>query len=145
VCAILRRARRRRAPGRRARFGHRSDARPRPAGENFGALLASQQVGGDQLEAMLASLEDVFDPRRMHEGQAWRLLRTGTGQVRLFEYEIDGRSVLRITPNADSAGEFVAEVVPYNVRVTPSKSAATSTRRPRRSSRQCRRRVSSPI
>ena len=87
-------------------------------GENFGALLASQQVGGDQLEAMLASLEDVFDPRRMHEGQAWRLLRTGTGQVRLFEYEIDGRSVLRITPNADSAGEFIAEVVPYNVRVS---------------------------
>ena len=67
---------------------------------------------------MLASLEGVFDPRRMHEGQAWRLLRTGNGLVRLFEYQIDGRSVLRITPNADTAGEFVAEVVPYNVRVT---------------------------
>ena len=87
-------------------------------GENFGTLLASQQIGSDQLEAMLAALEGVFDPRRMHEGQAWRLLRTGNGQVRLFEYEIDGRSVLRITPNADTAGEFVAEVVPYNVRVT---------------------------
>jgi len=87
-------------------------------GENFGTLLASQQIGRDQLEAMLASLEGVFDPRRMHEGQAWRLLRTGDGLVRQFEYEIDGRSVLRITPNADTAGEFVAEVVPYNVRVT---------------------------
>ena len=87
-------------------------------GENFGTLLTRQQIGSDQLEAMLASLEGVFDPRRMHEGQAWRLLRTGNGQVRLFEYEIDGRSVLRITPNTDTAGEFVAEVVPYNVRVT---------------------------
>jgi hypothetical protein len=86
-------------------------------GENFGTLLTRQQIGSDQLEAMLASLEGVFDPRRMHEGQAWRLLRTGNGQVRLFEYEIDGRSVLRITPNTDTAGEFVAEVVPYNVRV----------------------------
>jgi murein DD-endopeptidase MepM/ murein hydrolase activator NlpD len=87
-------------------------------GENFGTLLANQQIGSDQLEAMLASLEGVFDPRRMHEGQAWRLQQTGNGQVRLFEYEIDGRSVLRITPNADTAGEFVAEVVPYDVRVT---------------------------
>jgi murein DD-endopeptidase MepM/ murein hydrolase activator NlpD len=87
-------------------------------GENFGALLGSQQVGSEQLEAMLSSLEGVFDARRVREGQAWRLLRTGNGAVRLFEYEIDGRSVLRITPNADAAGEFVAEVVPYDVRVT---------------------------
>src|SRR5206468_3871853 len=86
-------------------------------GENFGALLAGQQIG-DQLEAMLASLEGVFDPRRMHQGQAWRLERSSGGAVRLFEYEIDGRSVLRITPNTDTTGEFVAEVVPYDVRVT---------------------------
>ena len=115
----VRRARRRGAPGRRARLGHAisTPGHVRP-GENFGSLLANQQIGSDQLEAMLASLEGVFDPRRMHEGQAWRLLRTGNGQVRLFEYEIDGRSVLGITPNTDTAGEFVAEVVPYNVRVT---------------------------
>lgn len=87
------------------------------SGENFGSLLASQQIGSDQLEAMLASLEGVFDPRRLHEGQAWRLLRTAAGQVRLFEYEIDGRSVLRITPSEEIAGEFVAEVVPYDVHV----------------------------
>jgi len=87
-------------------------------GENFGALLAGQQIGSDQLEAMLASLEGVFDPRRMHQGQAWRLERSSEGAVRLFEYEIDGRSVLRITPNTDTTGEFVAEVVPYDVRVT---------------------------
>ena len=41
-----------------------------------------------------------------------------TGQVRLFEYEIDGRSVLRITRREDVKGEFVAEVVPYHVQVT---------------------------
>jgi murein DD-endopeptidase MepM/ murein hydrolase activator NlpD len=87
-------------------------------GENFGGLLASQQIGSDQLEAMLASLEGVFDPRRMREGQAWRLEQTHAGQVRLFEYEIDGRSVLRITPNEHLAGEFIAEVVPYDVHVT---------------------------
>src|SRR4029079_14127683 len=87
-------------------------------GENFGTLLASQQIGRDQLEAMLASLEGVFDPRRMHEGQAWRLLRTGDGLVRQFEYEIDGRSVLRITPNADTAGEVGDEAAAYHARGT---------------------------
>ena len=36
----------------------------------------------------------------------------------LFEYEIDGRSVLRVTPTAERPGEFAAEVVPYDVHVT---------------------------
>ena len=36
----------------------------------------------------------------------------------MFEYEIDGRSVLRITPRTDVPGEFIAEVVPYDVQVT---------------------------
>ena len=99
-------------------------------GENFGSLLANQRIGSDQLEAMLASLEGVFDPRGCTKARRGGSA-TGNGQVKLFEYEIDGRSVLRITPNADTAGEFVAEVVPYDVRVTRAKSAATSTGRRR--------------
>ena len=87
-------------------------------GENLGGLLGSLDLGGDQIEAMLASLEGVFDPRRVHQGNAWRIERLDTGQVRLFEYEIDGRSVLRLTPREDMKGEFVAEVVPYHVQVT---------------------------
>ena len=87
-------------------------------GQSFGALLEANGITGSQLEAMLASLEGIFDPRRMREGQAWRIDRATAGDVRLLEYEIDGRSVLRITPTADPAGEFIAEVVPYDVRVT---------------------------
>ena len=102
----------------RARLGHGSDARPRPARRNFGTLLASQQIGSDQLEAMLASLEGVVRPAQDARGPgvAAPADRQRTGAA--VRYEIDGRSVLRITPNADTAGEFVAEVVPYNVRVT---------------------------
>jgi murein DD-endopeptidase MepM/ murein hydrolase activator NlpD len=87
-------------------------------GENFGSLLQRQGIDDEQREGILASLEGVFDPRRMHEGQAWRLDRAATGEVRLLEYEIDGRSVLRVTPIGERPGEFTAEVVPYDVRVT---------------------------
>jgi murein DD-endopeptidase MepM/ murein hydrolase activator NlpD len=87
-------------------------------GQNLGSLLGGLDVGGGQVEAMLASLPGVFDPRRMREGQAWRLLRAGDGAVRLFEYEIDGRSVLRVQPQSGSGGRFMAEVVPYDVHTT---------------------------
>jgi murein DD-endopeptidase MepM/ murein hydrolase activator NlpD len=88
------------------------------SGENFGSLLRSQQVPGTEVEAVLASLEGVFDARHVRDGQEWRLQRTDAGQTRLFEYEIDGRSVLRILPRHDAPGEFTAEVVPYDVRTT---------------------------
>ena len=48
----------------------------------------------------------------MHEGQAWRVDCAASGQVKLLEYEIDGRSVLRVTPTVERPGEFAAEVVP---------------------------------
>src|SRR6478752_4298237 len=87
-------------------------------GENFGSLLRNRGIDDEQREAILASLEGVFDPRRMHEGQAWRVDRAASGQVKLLEYEIDGRSVLRVTPTVERPGEFAAEVVPYDVHVT---------------------------
>src|SRR4029079_8999114 len=87
-------------------------------GENFGSLLHNQGIDDDQREAILASLEGIFDPRRMHEGQAWRVIRAESGDGTLLEDDIDGRSVLRVTPAPERPGEFVAEVVPYDVHVT---------------------------
>jgi murein DD-endopeptidase MepM/ murein hydrolase activator NlpD len=84
-------------------------------GENFGALLRANQVSGIEREAILASLEGVFDARHVREGQAWRLIRDDQQRVRLFEYEIDGRSLLRVAPRSNGAGEFAAEVIPYDV------------------------------
>jgi murein DD-endopeptidase MepM/ murein hydrolase activator NlpD len=87
-------------------------------GENLGSLLGALNLGGGQAEGVLASIQGVFDPRRMRVGQAWRLRRADDGAVRLFEYEIDGRSVLRVLPRPGDAGEFVAVVAPYDVRTT---------------------------
>ena len=53
-------------------------------GETLGSLLRSQGIAGDEVEAMLASLEGVFDARRMRNGQSWRLERTDTGHTRTF-------------------------------------------------------------
>lgn len=87
------------------------------SGESFGSLLRSQGVAGDEVESMLASLEGVFDARHVRNGQSWRLERAG-GHTRAFEYEIDGRSVLRIAPGVNDSSEFAAEVIPYDVRTT---------------------------
>ena len=54
----------------------------------------------------------------MRNGQSWRLERTDTGHTRAFEYEIDGRSLLRIAPAGNDSSEFAAEVIPYDVKTT---------------------------
>jgi murein DD-endopeptidase MepM/ murein hydrolase activator NlpD len=87
-------------------------------GETLGSLLRSQGIAGDEVEAMLASLEGVFDARRMRDGQSWRLERTDTGHTRAFEYEIDGRSLLRIAPAGRDSTEFAAEVITYDIKTT---------------------------
>jgi murein DD-endopeptidase MepM/ murein hydrolase activator NlpD len=92
-------------------------------GENFGSLLRSQGVATDEVEGMLASLEGVFDARRVRNGQSWRLERTDTGHARAFEYEIDGRSLLRIAPAGHDSSEFAAEVIPYDVKTTTTQVA----------------------
>jgi murein DD-endopeptidase MepM/ murein hydrolase activator NlpD len=86
------------------------------SGESFGSLLRTQGVAGDEVEGMLASLEGVFDARRVRNGQSWRLERTDTGRTRVFEYEIDGRSLLRIAPAGSDSTEFAAEVIPYDIK-----------------------------
>src|SRR4029453_12721003 len=87
-------------------------------GENFGSLLRSQGVATDEVEGVLAALEGVFDARRVRNGQSWRLERTDTGHTRAFEYEIDGRSLLRIAPAGNNSSEFAAEGIPYEEKAT---------------------------
>ncbi len=88
------------------------------SGQTLGTILGSLDLGPGQVEGVLASLEGVFDARRVRDGQAWRLQRTDAALVRLFEYEVDGRSVLRVVPRPDGSGEFVASLVPYDVHTT---------------------------
>lgn len=88
-----------------------------PDGATLGSLLARHGLPSATIESMLASLEGVFDARRVRSGQAYRFERVDDGRVRFLEYEIDGRSFLRLLPR-EASPEFVAEVVPYAVTTT---------------------------
>ena len=91
-----------------------------PDGATMGSLLAGQDLVPDDVEGMLASIEGIFDARRVRTGQAFRVERSTEGGVRLFEYEIDPRSLLRLLPMPASPHDFTAEVVPYAVTTTTS-------------------------
>jgi murein DD-endopeptidase MepM/ murein hydrolase activator NlpD len=86
-----------------------------PDGATMGSLLAGQNLVPDDVEGMLASIEGIFDARRVRTGQAFRVERSDEGRARLFEYEIDLLSFLRLLPMSASPHEFTAEVVPYTV------------------------------
>lgn len=89
-----------------------------PEGATMGSLLGRQGLVPDDIEGMLASIEGIFDARRVRTGQAYRVERTREGRARLFEYEIDPLSFLRLLPASTSPHAFTAEVVPYAVTTT---------------------------
>ncbi len=84
-------------------------------GATMGSLLGRHGLASEDVEGMLASIEGIFDARRVRAGQAYRVERTHEGRARLFEYEIDPLSFLRLLPASTSPHEFTAEVVPYAV------------------------------
>ena len=64
----------------------------------MGSLLVRHGLAPDDIEGMLASIEGIFDARRVRTGQAYRVERSDDGRARLFEYEIDPLSFLRLLP-----------------------------------------------
>ena len=86
-----------------------------PHGATMGSLLTRQGVVSADVEGMLASIEGIFDARRVRTGQAYRVERSDQGRVWLFEYEIDPLSFLRLLPAPPSDNAFTAEVIPYSV------------------------------
>lgn len=90
-----------------------------PPGTTLGGLLSRHGLLTDDVEGMLASIEGIFDARRVRAGQPYRLERADSGRVRLFEYEINPFGFLRLRP-ATSPHEFTAEVVPYAVTTVAS-------------------------
>lgn len=86
-----------------------------PSGATLGTLLVRHQLLPPDVEGMLAAIEGIFDARRVRAGQPYRLERGFDGRARLFEYEIDPLSFLRLSPHGEEPHVFAAEVVPYDV------------------------------
>jgi murein DD-endopeptidase MepM/ murein hydrolase activator NlpD len=76
------------------------------------SMLRTHGLGTSAIEQVVAASRAVFDPRRLRSQQPFLLERTVDGALRLFEYEIDADSFLRVTPASDNTDGVRAEVVP---------------------------------
>jgi murein DD-endopeptidase MepM/ murein hydrolase activator NlpD len=73
------------------------------------SMLRTHGLAADVVQEVVAAARAVFDPRRLRTLQPFFLERTIDGALRLFEYEIDADSFLRITHAPD---RLRAEVLP---------------------------------
>jgi len=84
-----------------------------PPRTTLAALFETHELLAEEAVAIIASIGDKFDLRRVRAGQPYRLDRFFDGRLREFEYEIDldRRVVVRRHDAAGAAG-FEAELVP---------------------------------
>ena len=76
------------------------------------SMLRQHGLAADAVQSVVTAARAVFDPRKLRTLQPFLLERTLDGALRLFEYEIDADSFLRIARAPDAAGGLRAEVLP---------------------------------
>jgi murein DD-endopeptidase MepM/ murein hydrolase activator NlpD len=86
-----------------------------PPRATLATLLRDLEIQADLIPTIIEKTGAVFDPRRLHAGNAYRLVRTTDGLLRDFQYEIDTDRYLRLaaTPG-EEATTLHAEIVPYD-------------------------------
>jgi murein DD-endopeptidase MepM/ murein hydrolase activator NlpD len=83
-----------------------------PRSTTLDTLLRGHGVADDAAVNVVHAAARVFDPRRLRSLQPFSLERTVEGALRLFEYEVDARTFLRVTPAGPGAEAWTAELVP---------------------------------
>jgi len=83
-----------------------------PPGSTLETVLLEQGLSADLVHGVIDAARTVFDPRRLRSLQPFLLERSLDGALRLFEYEIDASSFLRVGPTPGGADGLRAEVVP---------------------------------
>jgi murein DD-endopeptidase MepM/ murein hydrolase activator NlpD len=83
-----------------------------PQRTTLDTLLRGHGVADDAALGVVQAAARVFDPRRLRSLQPFSLERTLEGALRLFEYEVDANTFLRVTPAAPSGAAWTAELVP---------------------------------
>ena len=68
-----------------------------PRNTTLETLLRMHGLASDSAHRLIEAVRGAFDPRRLRASQPFVLERTLDGDVRRFEYEIDGDSSLRVT------------------------------------------------
>jgi murein DD-endopeptidase MepM/ murein hydrolase activator NlpD len=82
-------------------------------------MLLEQGLHSEVVHNVIDAVKTVFDPRRLRSMQPFSLEQTLDGALRLFEYEIDAASYLRVRTVNASEG-LHAEVVPIPTTVVPA-------------------------
>ena len=80
------------------------------AGATLASMLRAHNVAVSDVAAIVSQAAAVFDLRKVRANQPYRLVTTHTGDVRGFDYEIDGDRFLRVGRAPDQA--LVARVLP---------------------------------
>jgi len=83
-----------------------------PVRSTMDSMLRAHGLGAAAVDEVVTAARSVFDPRRLRSLQPFLLERTVDGALRLFEYEIDADSFLRITKTPDVSNGLRAEVLP---------------------------------
>ena len=83
-----------------------------PRSTTLDTLLRGHGVADDAAVGVVHAAARVFDPRRLRSLQPFSLERTVEGALRLFEYEVDPQTFLRVKPAAPGAASWTAELVP---------------------------------
>jgi murein DD-endopeptidase MepM/ murein hydrolase activator NlpD len=84
-----------------------------PQRTTIAGLLEAHQLLADEIVAIVASMGEKFDLRRIRAGQPYRLDRFFDGRIREFEYEVDhDRRVIVRRQDASDTVLFAAELAP---------------------------------
>ena len=73
-----------------------------PRDSTLEAMLLEQGLPTEAVHGIIDAVKTVFDPRRLRFLQPFSLEQSLDGALRLFEYEIDATSFLRVKPAAGS-------------------------------------------
>lgn len=82
-----------------------------PRDSTLESMLLAQGLQSEAVHRVIDSVKTVFDPRRLRSLQPFSLEQTLDGALRLFEYEIDAASFLRVS-SWQGSDDLRAEIVP---------------------------------
>jgi murein DD-endopeptidase MepM/ murein hydrolase activator NlpD len=91
-----------------------------PRDSTLEAMLLEQGLQSDVVHGVIDAVRTVFDPRRLRSLQPFALEQSLDGALRLFEYEIDASSFLRVRSVLEDESRLRAEIVPIPVTVVPA-------------------------
>jgi len=83
-----------------------------PQHATLDSLLTGHGLPAETVAQVLTAVRTVFDPRQLRSRQPFELERSTAGALRMFEYEIDGDRVLRVTPRTANDTALGADILP---------------------------------